>query len=344
MARTPKPWFRAERNEWCVSINGKHHRLGPDEAAAKLKFHDLMANPEKPIEPETVASIVHLFLDWTKKHRAQDTYEWYQKYLQSFYDTLPKGMLVAKVKAHQVESWVDDHEDWGDSTRRGAMTAIARCFNWAERKGHIEVNPISRKLEKPAAGKRDRVISEKEYKAILPLVTDNFRDLITTCWETGCRPQEITRVEAKHVDVENGRWVFPVKQSKGKKHKRVVYLSDVAMKITKRLMAKFPEGPLFRNKLGNPWARFTVACVFDKIKEKLGVKYRLYDFRFSFCTNGLKNGVDLVTMQHLMGHTDLSMISRIYALINQDVDYMRQSAGKAAGRKKKKPASMRVSK
>jgi hypothetical protein len=28
MARRPSPWYRSDRNEWCVTIRGQHHRLG----------------------------------------------------------------------------------------------------------------------------------------------------------------------------------------------------------------------------------------------------------------------------------------------------------------------------
>jgi integrase len=289
-----------------------------------------MANPEEPVSSESVAAVIDLFLDWTQAHREPETYKWYQKYLQSFLDSLkPKTLLVAKLKAHHVESWVDRHA-WGDSSRRGAMTAVARCFNWAEKKGHINSNPIRRKLEKPPAGQRDRVVSQEEYDTLLTHLNPNLKDLLVTAWETGARPQEITRVEARHVDLQNGRWVFPVKESKGKKEKRIVYLSDAALEITKRLMDRFPEGPIFRNRLGAPWARFTVACCFDRLKEKVGVKYRLYDFRHSFCTHGLKNGVDPMTMAKLMGHSDLTMIHKIYSHISQDPAFMRKAAMQAA--------------
>ena len=31
MARIPKPWFREDRETYCVTIRGKRHDLGPDK-------------------------------------------------------------------------------------------------------------------------------------------------------------------------------------------------------------------------------------------------------------------------------------------------------------------------
>jgi integrase len=75
--------------------------------------------------------------------------------------------------------------------------------------GLIAANPV-RTLEKPKAGRRERVITAEQYETIITLVRDEeFRDLLTVCWETGCRPQEALSVEASHVNVAEGCWAFP---------------------------------------------------------------------------------------------------------------------------------------
>jgi len=78
MARTPKPWWREDRQCWSVYINGKHHNLGDDKELAFRKFHELMAEPRERqvIERDSILAIFDCFLDWSMKHRAKDTYEW----------------------------------------------------------------------------------------------------------------------------------------------------------------------------------------------------------------------------------------------------------------------------
>ena len=89
-------------------------------------------------------------------------------------------------------------------------------------------------------------------------------------WETGCRPQESLIVEARHVDLVNQRWVFQQSEEKNKAFLRVVYLTDVALEIVRRLMLAHPEGPLFRNSEGEPWTADSVNCAFTRIQIRMG--------------------------------------------------------------------------
>ena len=74
-------------------------------------------------------------------------------------------------------------------------------MHWAEKIGHISHSPIKH-MERPTPGRRDFVIKPQLYKRILAAIRDQeFKDLVVTAWETGARPQEIFRVEARHVDL-----------------------------------------------------------------------------------------------------------------------------------------------
>lgn len=334
MARIARgPWWWEQKQQYAVRIRGKRYFLGTDKEKAVKRFHELMAKGEAPPKPReqeskvTLAAVIDLFLEWTLKHREAGTYEWYRKYLQSFLDRVAR-LTVHDLKPHHVEDWMESHR-WGPSTQRSAITAVSRAVAWGVKKGHIDVNPIRGRLEKPRTESRGVVLSTADFEALLAHVKGAFRDLLIVAWETGARPQEMTRVEARHVEIAAGRWVFPVKESKGKRSRRVVYLSQNALELTQRLMEKHPTGPLFRTQFGNPWTRFMIWKRFADLRKKVGKSYRLYDFRHSFITNGLKNGVDPITMQNLVGHTSLAMISRVYSHVSQDTDYMRKAAQQA---------------
>jgi integrase len=90
-------------------------------------------------------------------------------------------------------------------------------------------------------------------------------------WETGCRPQESLAVEARHVDLVNSRWFFPPDESKGEQWPRIVYLTDRALEITKRLLELYPSGNLLRNGAGRPWDPFAVNCCFCRLQVRMGM-------------------------------------------------------------------------
>ena len=274
MPKFPKPFFRTARNAWYVQVAGKQVTLGPDRDAAFRRYHELMGRPKsdpQPVAADAVLSVLDAFLDWCQKYKAGRTYDWYRDYLESFAQTIPPGLTIGRLKPFHVQQWLDANPGWRTG-KRGAVIAVQRAFNWAVRMGLIESNPV-RSLEKPKAGRRDHVISADQFRTILFLVKDaEFRDLLTVCWETGCRPQEALSVEAAHVDVEGGYWVFPVDESKGKEHQRIVYLTDAALAITRRLMAAHPYGPLFLNTDGLPWSPSALNCRFARLRLALGRK------------------------------------------------------------------------
>jgi len=251
----------------------------------------------------------------------------------------------------------------GPEAQNTACRAIQRAMRWAEKKGRIEKSPVA-DYEKPRPGKRNVVISPPLFETILGCVKcEPFRDLLVTTWETAARPQESLAVEARHVDLFNKRWIFPPNESKGEQFPRIVYLTPTALKITKRLMLKHPEGPLFRNTEGRPWTTDAVNCAFIRIQISLGEqvmrdkgimvdssltkaqakqqaknlaleyrkKYCLYHLRHSWLDRALKSGVDALTCAILMGHRDPSTLAKVYQHLSQSPDYLLQAAKKATG-------------
>lgn len=317
--RFPKPWYRPSRGLWYVTLNGKQHNLGPDEIAAFTQYKELLAHPPEPqVSFDCVAVVIDAFLDWTSKHRAARTFDWYQERLQWFVEFIPKDLTVAQLKPFHVQQWIDS-KNCSDGHKRGCVTAVQRAIRWAHTMGHIDSNPIAH-MEKPQAGKRDIVIRSDEFKQIIHLCYDQeFRDLLTVAWEVGPRPQEILAVEARHVELKNCRWVFPTQEAKGKKQPRIVYLTNVALEITKRRMLKWPTGSIFRNAKGQPWHRNNVNCRFQRMKKHIGKKLCLYNFRHSFATRLLEEGVDSLIVAALLGHADLSMLGRVYAHLTQNL-------------------------
>jgi integrase len=332
MAKHPQPYFRAQRGTWCVQLDGKQITLGADEKEAFTLYHKLMSERASPaprvLVSTAVVTTLDLFLDWCEKNRARRTYEWYFNYLQSFVKAIPVALTIADLKPFHVQQWVDSHAGWLTG-KRGAIISMQRALNWAAKQGHIETSPI-RHMEKPAQGKREQLITPETYQKILALVKDDaFRDLLELSWETGARPQELFGVQASYVDLPEARWIFPVKESKGKKTQRVVYLTDRALAITKKVLALGHDGFMLRNTDGEPWCMSSVSSRFQRIRDKIGTKYSLYAIRHSFCTFALAVGkLDAVTVAHLMGHRDTAMISRHYAHLTQLTDHMRDAANR----------------
>jgi integrase len=181
-------------------------------------------------------------------------------------------------------------------------------------------------VEKPAAVGRESRLTPSDYAAILKHINDQpFRDLVTFAWETGCRPQEVRHIEARHVRLDATRIEIPPAEAKGKRRWRIIYLSPAAIEIVARLMAAHADGKLFRNVDGNPWKPFAIGSRFYRLKAKLGRRFAAYDFRHAFATRKVKEGVDPITLSGLLGHKDAAMLCRHYEHVSGDGSHLRQA-------------------
>jgi len=288
VARKSKgPRYWKPRNQWVVNIRGIRHYLGADEEKANREWHRLMSEEEPvAVRSEHVVAIFDEFLEWTKQNREDGTFHWYVSRLTEFAKRIPT-LRLRDLKPFHVQKWIDTKKSSGH--KRGCATAVNRALNWALKQGLIERNPIAL-MEKPPAGRREVVIPEATYERMRELSSDQeFVDLITFCWESGARPQEVFRLEARHLELAHRRAVFPEAESKGKKKKRVIYFNAEALAIVTRLAGHYPDGPLFRNSDGERWGKNNVACRFARIRQRLCGKIALTKLQLAAFVTELKN-------------------------------------------------------
>jgi len=337
MAHFPKPFFRSARNAWFVQIGDRQIKLAADKDEAIARYHELMAKPSLPQVTQAEAQklvvvIVDEFLGWCEANRAPATYRWYKDRLNSFVATIDPALTVMQLRNHHVQKWVDNYGvPLKSGSKRNLIASIKRAFKWAEEQGYVDRSPLTH-MKKPACGRKELVVSPEQFAELVARYKDeNFRDLLNATWGTGCRPQESLRVEARHVDLAGSRWVFPASESKGKRIPRVVYLTPIALEITKRLMAKHSTGPLFRNTDGKAWTPCATNCRFQHVRRKTGIKYSLYSLRHSFAQHALIRGVDCITVATLLGHSDPNMLGRVYQHLSQNSAFLQEQLRKATG-------------
>lgn len=242
-------------------------------------------------------------------------------------------LTIVKLRPLHITKWMDQHPDWTDTTRNDAISIVQRPFNWAVRQGQVDRNPIAQLEDKPSRQRRDVVYSPEDWQIVMKHVRPGpFHDLLTFLWETGCRPLEARRLETRHVDLNNGVVVFPVSESKGKKQQRVIFLNDAARSILERLCSENPTGPVFLNSRGNPWTKDSIKCRLDRLRKRTELPVLCaYGIRHSYATEGLKNGVDPISLAALMGHSDVSMIAKTYQHLSKNPEFLRKQARKARG-------------
>ena len=277
MAHFPKPFFKQARQLWYVEVERKQHCLGPDKDEAFRQYHVLMQSQKMASLGQAsagatsplVAVVADAFLEWVKTERAPDTFEWYRYRLQRFCAKHPT-LKASDLRPFHVQQWVDSYPQLSRSSRRNYFRTVKACMRWSLQQGYIDKNPIAH-LSIPAGESREVTIPQADYERLLAAITDaNFNDLVVFTWETGCRPQESLRIEARHVELARQRIVFPKAEAKGKRQPRVIYLTDKALEIVTRCVEKHPEGMILRQANSKPWMPGDAKRHFDRVQKEMG--------------------------------------------------------------------------
>jgi integrase len=191
---------------------------------------------------------------------------------------------VGDARASHVTRWLDEcYGEFGDNYRNGAVRAIKWAFNWSVEQELIDRNPAAN-VETPPYCLRETWLTPEQWKKVVALVkpTDPFHDLLVFLYRSGCRPFEARIAEARHFDGSDGSLVFRVKDSKGKRYRRVIPLEGEALAIVQRLALKYPDGRLFRNGKSGIWTPSAIDHRFSKLSKKVGFKLLPYQLRHSW--------------------------------------------------------------
>lgn len=134
--------------------------------------------------------------------------------------------------------------------------------------------------------------------------------MLLTLLDTGLRASEMLDLELVDFDVVTGS--LTVRKGKGGKG-RIVFLGQVGRRALRAyLRARGPRpGPLFLNRHKQWLGYLGLRTVLLHRAQVAGVPTpSAHDFRRAFAINMLRNGADLLTLQRLMGHSDLILLYR----------------------------------
>lgn len=151
------------------------------------------------------------------------------------------------------------------------------------------------------------VLSDQEVVSVLECVPRlNHRVVLLTIYATGLRISEALRLRPQ--DIDSRRMFIHVHSGKGDKD-RLVPLSAILLNTLREYWRRNrPKGWLFPNLLGNaPMGRDGVAVACRRAARAAGLSQRVtpHTFRHSFATRLLEAGVDVRTIQKILGHSSL---------------------------------------
>jgi site-specific recombinase XerD len=214
------------------------------------------------------------------------------------------------------------HErDLSEYSVHAAARAIRRWLNFCVAEELLDASPM-RKVKMPTLN-----------RPILPALSDaDIRRIIAACHirrdkaivyillDTGLRAAELVSLNGGDIDLHTGAIIVT---GKGRKE-RHVYLSPASQRELRRYYRQrgrpSANGPAFRSERNDQ--RLTRSGLFQlmrRLARASGVpNCKPHTFRRTFALTMLRQGCDLYTLQHLMGHEDVQMLRRYLAISDDD--------------------------
>ena len=206
-----------------------------------------------------------------------------------------------------------------------SMVRSLKAFcRWLQREEIIDRDLFSKVKVPKAPTLVMPVLSSAELQAILRAVRGRSRNMlrdeaiITLMLDTGARASEICGLDLDHVSFEQSLLHLFGKGRKG----RVVPFSAVTSRVLLRYIRKdrgHDPGPLFVSDRGVRLTRSGLLQLCSRIGERAGVDFHPHQLRHTFALNYLRAGGNVLALQRLLGHTELSITTRYVAFTTDDL-------------------------
>jgi site-specific recombinase XerD len=162
------------------------------------------------------------------------------------------------------------------------------------------------------------VLSTEELQCLLGGVSNQkHRTLLMATYAAGLRVSEV--VKLKLTDIESKRMMIRVQQGKGNKDRYTILSKRLLKELRIYWKGYRPSLWLFSGrKPEQPMPKSTAAAIYYNAKDKAGIKRGkgIHTLRHCFATHMLEAGVDLRTIQVLMGHTSI-MTTAVYLKVTR---------------------------
>ena len=295
------------------------------------------------------------FSEYAKSNLRNTTYNFLYHQRLRVYRAIG-GTSIEKITVRQLQDFINSlsrdgaNEVNGKSlspkTVRHVLSLVSDIFAYAVRMGVVRENPCVRVVLPKLVRKEKKIYTVEETVRLMELLRNEpvkYRAFFYMLIYSGCRRGELLGLEWRDVDFQNclisirrtscytpGRGTY-TDTTKTEQSRRTLKLPREVMDVLRDLYAfqlrqadifgdKWVEtGRLFTKENGEPQHPNTSYHWLEKFCARNGLPfYGIHSFRHLFASLLVGNGVDIVTVSGVLGHSAVSTTSNIYCHMLED--------------------------
>ncbi|MDY6396889.1 MAG: tyrosine recombinase [Treponema sp.] len=264
-----------------------------------LRFHSDIVSVERLSEnsASTYEECAKIFLNWLQKEEIKLA-------------AVNPQVLVSYLIWRRTEQKCDELTIAKDiSGLRALGSYLVRQGMWQENHGML--------LERPKASRAlPKVLSVEQVDSILDAIDTTEplgvrdRALFELIYSCGLRISEAATLQVSNLHLKERLLIV---RGKGDKERMVPFglsakerLEQYLMEVRPALVGSKIVSEVFVNYKGEPMSRKGIWKNFKALEVKAGVHAKVHTLRHSFATHLLAGGMDLRSVQELLGHSDLA--------------------------------------
>ncbi|UAT42943.1 tyrosine-type recombinase/integrase [Anaplasmataceae bacterium AB001_6] len=303
-----------------------------------------MLDIEKLLENNKVnKDILNSFLEWSSwivyyKNYSIHTLDNYSRDVLNFFSFIADYReeivtleLIEKLTHLDFRSWIANKKSSGtcNNSNARALSSIRNFLNYLKIHKDIENDANMQISVKNDNNKIIKCITINDIENILCKISHKYswiasrnRAIIMLMYGCGMRISEVLRLKVREVQFDSIHVL-----GKGGKERSVHLYS----KIKQYIDSYIKDSPyhdlsnlkkiLFVGIRGNPLTRNSFAADFVNIRRSVGLPESItpHSFRYSFATHLLNEGVDIRSLQEMLGHSDITTTERYTRVDKSDI-------------------------
>lgn len=263
------------------------------------------------------------------KNLSMKTIEAYKSDIKNFLSYTDHEISVDKNIIQNYIEFMKEREIKQTSIMR-SLSALRQFFDFLQTENIITNNPTSNLKLKLKNKPLPKILSETEMQLLLSYFDSNrnlkLKAMLHILYGSGLRVSELVSLTIDSIiqDEETNRYIILIR-GKGDKE-RIVPINNIAISVIKEYLATRPERFKSSKYLfpSNSKSGYITRQGFAKLLKEVAVdvgipknKISPHVIRHAFATHLLSNGADLLSIQKLLGHKDIST-TQIYTHVSNE--------------------------
>lgn len=324
-------------DNWYIDyyVNGRRKRkkIGPSKKLALQVFQNVQA---KIVKKEFLgiyenkkmlfSLLCEEYLEYSKANKAFSTYNRQDRISINRLKPYFGDNYIFEITPQMIEKYkISRLKTVSPATANRELSTLKNMYTMAIKWNYVNTNPVKDvRLFKEPPG-RTRYLKPEEIKSLYSACSKKIYPIIVTAINTGMRKSELQNLLWSDIDFKNKR--ITIVNSKNNES-RIIPMNQTIIKELQKLNKKSKSTYVFSDKNGNPSG--DIKKSFLKALSKAKIKdFRFHDLRHTFGSYLVMQGVDLKTVQQMMGHKDIRMTMRYSHLSPEHMQKAVESLDKA---------------